>query len=254
VIVVLDAIWIRRPPAPRTLHQSLQSRIRSLAPLLALAGLLAIAIAMLTNLAAGPGVLSADVTFGRWLQGRDIPFASSIAAFGNAAGSSAVGVPLALGVIGVTAIARRWSDTLFLLGLLLARLLNAPLKAWAGSPRPPSTLLHVTENADGLGFPSGHAMGVVLLAGGLAYVVVSSLPAGRPRVIPWGIAVCVILATGYGRVETGAHWPTDVLGGYLWGALLVIVAVVVRRLIATDRAEAFEVPRETGQATPGQPR
>jgi membrane-associated phospholipid phosphatase len=206
--------------------------------LLALTGMLAVALAVITDLASGPGVLSVDVRFGQWLQGEHVPFGSRIAAFGNAAGSSALGVPVALGAIGVMALARRRTDSLFLFGLLLARSLNAPLKDLASSPRPPSNLLHVTETAKGLGFPSGHSMGVVLLAGGLAYGAAAVLPAGRLRAIPWVVAVLVILATGYGRIETGAHWATDVLGGYLWGALLVLIAIVVRYWVTSRRSAA----------------
>jgi undecaprenyl-diphosphatase len=220
----------------------LPPRIGSLVPLLVLAGLLAIAIAVTTDLAAGRGVLSVDVRFGRWLQSERIPLGSAIAWFGNAAGSFLVGVPFALGVIGVLVVARRGADALFLLGLLLARMLNGPLKDWASSPRPPSTLLRVTESARGFGFPSGHAMGVVLLMGGLAYVAAASLPRGWPRAIPWGIAGCVVLATGYGRIDTGAHWPTDVLGGYLWGSLILLIAIVVRRLFVTPQPAALHRP------------
>jgi undecaprenyl-diphosphatase len=204
-------------------------------PFLAVISLLAFAVAAVTERAAGPNTLAVDVTFGRWLQGEPIPFGAAIAAFGNAIGSSVVGVPLTIGAIVVMAIARRWPDTLFLFGLLLARGLNAPLKEWASSPRPPATLLRVTEFAHGLGFPSGHSMGVVLLAGGFAYVAFSALPPGRLRAIPCVVAPLVILATGYGRVHAGAHWPTDVLGGFLWGSILLLCAILARRLIITRR-------------------
>ncbi len=216
----------RRAPGPR-----FREEFASVRRLLALIALLAMAVAVTTDLAAGRGILSPDVTFGRWLQGEQIPFGPAIAAFGNAAGSSAVGIPVAFGAVMVMAAARRWPDALFLLGLLLARGLNAPLKEWASSPRPPGTLLRVTEAARGLGFPSGHSMGVVLFAGGLAYVVCTALPAGRIRVVPCAVATFVVLATGYGRIETGAHWPSDVLGGFLWGAIVLLVAIICRRIV-----------------------
>ena len=199
-------------------------------------GVLALVVAAITDVAAGRGILSTDVTFGRWLQGEQVPLGPAVAAFGNAAGSASVGVPLALGAIGILAVLRRWSDALFLLGLLVARALNAPLKEWASSPRPPSTILHVTEAARGLGFPSGHSMGVVLLAGGLGYVAFTALPLGKLRVIPCVLAPLVVLPTGYGRIETGAHWPSDVLGGFLWGALLLLTAIFLRRFAPAFRA------------------
>ncbi|MEA2598194.1 MAG: hypothetical protein QOF01_4663 [Thermomicrobiales bacterium] len=247
VAAVLDVISTRRKVASGSAQDPrFRSDIEPLRPLLPLIGLLVIAVAVMTDLAAGKSILSVDVTFGQWLQSREMPIGSVIAAFGNAAGSSAVGIPLALGAVGVSALARRWSDALFLFGLLLVRGLNTPLKEWASSPRPPGTLIQVTEAARGLGFPSGHSMGVVLLAGGLAYVACAELPSGRVRVLPCVAAILVILSTGYGRIETGAHWPSDVLGGFLWGTLLLLVAIVVRRLITAHYAERTnrgQVPR-----------
>jgi membrane-associated phospholipid phosphatase len=243
VAIMLHAPGVRRSSPPRESDQPWQSSLVSLAPLLVLTGLLAVAVAVMTVLAAGSGVLSVDVRFGRWLQAQPLPFGSSIAAVGNTIGSATVGVPVILAVIGALALARRGSDALFLFVLLLARSLNAPLKGLASSPRPPASLLHVTEHAQGLGFPSGHAMGTVLFAGGLAYVAAANLPAGWPRVVPYVLAALVILVTGYGRVETGAHWPSDVLGGYLWGALVLTIAIVVRRLVTLHRRPAPSVAR-----------
>lgn len=207
-----------------------------LLPLLAAISLLALAVALVTDEAAGRNILSVDVTIGRWLQRLEFPLGNTIATFGNIAGSSSFGVPLALGAAAAMAIARRWTDAFFLFGLLIARGLNAPLKDFASSPRPPAYALHVREVADGLGFPSGHTMGIVLLAGGLGYVAAVSLPCWRLRAIPCVLTPLVILATAYGRIETGAHWPTDVLGGFLWGTILLLIAIAVRIYFATHRS------------------
>jgi membrane-associated phospholipid phosphatase len=196
---------------------------------------LGVGAVLLTYLAAGPNVFAVDVRFDRWVQGVRFPFESFVQAFGNAAGSAVVAVPLALAAAGMLAVARRWADSLFLLALLAARALNGPLKDLAASPRPAPNLVRLTEHASGLGFPSGHSMGIVLLAGGLAYVVAASVDSGGLRLIACAVAVLVVLATGYARIATGAHWPSDVLGGYLWAGFFLLAAIAARSWTAGGR-------------------
>jgi len=90
-------------------------------------------------------------------------------------------------------------------------------------PRPPAP--------DALGtfthwsFPSGHAtQGMAFCAMLLALAWL----AGRPRLRHWGIAAAaLVLAVGGSRIYLGAHWLTDVLGGYALGAAWVSLLIAV---------------------------
>lgn len=69
-------------------------------------------------------------------------------------------------------------------------------------------------------FPSGHAFGSVAFYGLAAYLAYKYLP------VPWnvmavGAIVLLILLIGLSRIYLGAHYPTDVLGGWLFGALVL---------------------------------
>ncbi len=45
-------------------------------------------------------------------------------------------------------------------------------------------------------------------------------PESRWRPVAWGVAAAVPALTGYMRVKAGMHFPTDVIAGYAFGALV----------------------------------
>ncbi len=80
-------------------------------------------------------------------------------------------------------------------------------------PRPSTAqVLHVTEHPGASSYPSGHTIFIVtvttVLLLGLAYPF---LPRWG-RAVGWVLVVLIVAANGIGRIYTGAHWPSDVLG------------------------------------------
>jgi undecaprenyl-diphosphatase len=219
---------------------------RPFSPVVALAVLLPMTLA-LTLAAAGPGILPGDVTIAHWLQTLPLPAASRIAWLGYVLG----GGVFVIGVNLLLALALWWGGwerlAVVALGILVLRLLNPLLKLLAASPRPTLDLVLITEQAPGYGFPSGHAMSATLVYGGIIWLAELAIARVWPRRAVQVLAALAILITAFGRVYTGAHWPSDVLGGVLWGlielALLALVAArILPRYLPERRSKATGAP------------
>jgi membrane protein DedA with SNARE-associated domain/membrane-associated phospholipid phosphatase len=96
-----------------------------------------------------------------------------------------------------------------------------------GHPRPPASLS--IGHYAGPSFPSGHATAATACYGMLA-VVLSAGRRSRVGVTTWIGAGLVILLVGASRIYLGAHWLTDVLGGYALGGTWIAVVLAVSLL------------------------
>jgi undecaprenyl-diphosphatase len=93
--------------------------------------------------------------------------------------------------------------------------LGLQMNSWTGRIRPPAG--DWASVAGGPAFPSGHTTAASIVAATCAWVIAARVTKSWQRVLVWLGAVAVALAVGWSRVWLGVHWPTDVLGGWLWG-------------------------------------
>jgi undecaprenyl-diphosphatase len=128
-------------------------------------------------------------------------------------------------------------------GLVLASglggmVVNNLLKVWFNRPRP--DLVPHAVQVHSLSFPSGHAMVSAAVYLSLAVVVARILPrpAGKAYVLAVGVVLTFLV--GLTRVYLGVHYPTDVLAGWLAGALWALLCGVAGE--ALQRRGAVEQP------------
>lgn len=85
--------------------------------------------------------------------------------------------------------------------------------------RPTDRLVHVARVINEPGFPSGHVMHYLSFYGFLAAAALANLRPSRLRSAVVAGCVSMIGLVGPSRVYLGAHWPSDVAAGYLFGGL-----------------------------------
>lgn len=84
-------------------------------------------------------------------------------------------------------------------------------------------------------FPSGHALGSLVVAGIVAYLVVLRLSTARGRVLTVVVAAVFAATMGLSRVYLGHHWLTDILGAWSLGLAWLALVITAHRLYLTAR-------------------
>jgi membrane-associated phospholipid phosphatase len=115
---------------------------------------------------------------------------------------------------------------MFAFACLGALILNQGLKLLFAKARPVLWQQLITETS--FSFPSGHALGSIVIYGFLAYFLATQLP----RFSRWiyVASIGVIAAIGFSRLYLGVHWPTDVLAGYAVGFLWLMTSITLLKM------------------------
>ena len=190
--------------------------------------LLALLFAMpLSILTAGSNVLRQDVHVTHEVQEVNVDGTSATVAVLNQIGQGPVLIAIGAAVAALLIAVGRRRDAYFaIIPVTVAQVANLALKFLFSSPRPTTDHVAVTDPASGFGFPSGHTMTTVVLVGSLAYILLRETDCRWRRMGIASFVVLVALAMGFSRIYVGAHWPSDVLGAYLWGAAFTSFAII----------------------------
>ncbi len=142
---------------------------------------------------------------------------------------SAVGVfPYSVVMVLITAllffVLRFRKEAIYISATLLSGVVSSALKIIINRPRPTEDLVRIIGETKRQSFPSGHVLFYVLFFGFMLMLMyyLKSLPKTF-RLIVAAISLFFILTIPFSRVYLGAHWFTDVLGGFLFGLLCLLI-------------------------------
>jgi membrane-associated phospholipid phosphatase len=160
-----------------------------------------------------------DMSITKMLQKRKNPWLRSFMIGISEIGFPKLAVPLTFCFAGIFWALRFRLEAIFILLTSSSNLLNALVKRLIKRPRPTNELVSVVRVINEPSFPSGHVMHYTNLFGLLTYLLATNWHSGKLRNTLIAICSALIICIGPSRVYLGAHWPSDVMAGYLYGGL-----------------------------------
>jgi undecaprenyl-diphosphatase len=130
----------------------------------------------------------------------------------------------------------RWFAIAFFLALPGAFVVEVVFKAIVARPRPVS-------QGFGSSFPSGDVIAATVFWGLLPPLVYLVTRNRRLWLVSIPVVTLVLLGVGLERIYFGAHWPSDVLGGYLGGAMFLFAAEWALRHPAPSKKTMCDVSK-----------
>ena len=178
-----------------------------------------LAIIWLAMLLGGTGPL--DQAIYQALYAGNRPFLLIVARIFTALGEPTVLVAASAGcAIWLSIVGRGRLGLVLLLVALIGRGLSEVQKLWIARPRPILEPHLVTVKTSS--FPSGHATSSMIF-----YLALALALAAHTRWAGWAAASAILLSLliGISRVMLGVHWPSDVIGGWAFGMLWVLLTL-----------------------------
>lgn len=136
---------------------------------------------------------------------------------------------------------RWWLPLLGFLALPLAGVVNEGVGIFLATRDRPhlDVLTRTSANWEERSFPSGHVVGAVVLYGFTWFLAGGSCSRWRRRVVR-GVCAAIIFLSGFDRVWSGAHWPSDVAAAYALGVALLMALVFAYRWADARLAAAVD--------------
>jgi membrane-associated phospholipid phosphatase len=189
----------------------------------AVAGALFLGVVVLTVFV--HGMTGLDTAVREWLIERRAAGWTEAMKVASTIGSAWVLTPVAVVVALVLAVRGARADALLVALVTLGVLVLGPLlKLIIERPRPADDRLVLVNS---WAYPSGHSLTSMAVVGVLTVLAVRHLRARLARVAAVVVGVALVAAVGISRIYLGVHWPTDVLAGWLMGAMWLAVWLIL---------------------------
>ena len=112
------------------------------------------------------------------------------------------------------------------------------LKELIERPRPSADLLDFTSQPPTFSFPAATRRRHSYSTGSSSTLRLSTFGTRSRELLSRLACVVLIIGAGVERIYVGHHWPSDILGGYWHGALIVAAAIAVHQLAPRVRSRS----------------
>lgn len=117
----------------------------------------------------------------------------------------------------------KWGMLFFVIAVGGGSLLTLLLKHLYLRERPS---INAEIDAIGYSFPSGHSMGSLIFYGFIIYLVLRTNQREWVKVMTAVVLSILIVLIGSSRIYLGAHFPSDVLAGYIAGFIWLLLSLI----------------------------
>jgi len=135
---------------------------------------------------------------------------------------------------------RRRMAAFLAIAVIGAGTLDYVLKLTFHRPRP---LAFFGTSPSSFSFPSGHALGSFCFYGILAAVLSDRAIGRTSRFFIWLASALLVGMIGLSRIYLGVHYPSDVIAGYLAGAVWVTAVTIVDKILLDRREKKIDVAK-----------
>ncbi len=145
---------------------------------------------------------------------------------------------VAITIIWVSYYREFWRPILLVFSMLLAAASTTIFKSIIMTNRPPTSSM-VAPFETYFAFPSGHTIGIFVLALIIGYLICSRR-SSIGRIIYWTLAVISTTSLmAFSRLYLGYHWLTDIFGAFGLGFIILAIIIFIDKAI-TNRFEKLQ--------------
>ena len=161
-----------------------------------------------------------DLEFSQEIQEHQNPFLDASMKLVSWFGYSPSSIIIVLLAALIFFIFRCRKEALFILLTSISGLISSLVKILVNRPRPAESLVRIVQKVTQQSFPSGHVLFYIVFFGFLTFLMfeLKTLPK-IVKILVITLSMLLIFIIPFSRIYLGAHWFTDVLGGFLLGVL-----------------------------------